>query len=307
MQHISKTIVFFGSGPVAAESLKFIAAHFEIEAVVTKAVPAHHKAEAPVEVLAKSLGLPILLANNKKELDDIVLNTTFKSKLGIIIDYGVIVSTAVIESFPLGIINSHFSLLPEWRGADPITFSVLSGQEKTGVSLMVIDTGLDTGKLLTRKSIIIDPQDTTPTLTEKLIELSNKLLLEYVPEYQSGNLLPKNQPHPDRATYSHKLQKSDGIIDWRKPATTIEREIRAYTGWPQSRTTLGTIEVIITKAHAIPANYDEPGTIDVVDDLSSIMVDTSDGRLCIDNLKPIGKKEMPVQAFLRGYRSQLNK
>jgi methionyl-tRNA formyltransferase len=306
MNNISKTIVFFGSGPVAAESLKFIAAHFAIEAVVTKSVPVHHKEKAPVETLAASLGLPIVYANTKKELDIIVGEQSFNSQLGIIIDYGVIVSTAVIESFPLGIINSHFSLLPEWRGADPITFSVLSGQEKTGVSLMVIDTGLDTGKLLTRKSLVITPTDTTPTLTEKLIHLSNQLLLEYIPQYQSGDIKPKNQPHPDRATYSRKLQKSDGIIDWSKPAVTIEREIRAYAGWPQSKTILGKIEVIITTSHTVPGGSSQPGRIEVIDNPGILMVDTTEGYLCIDSLKPIGKKEMPVQAFLRGYRSQLD-
>lgn len=290
MQHISKTIVFFGSGPVAAESLRFIAAHFDVEAVVTKAVPAHHKGKAPVEVLADSLGLPVYLASNKKELDKVVLNTTFKSELGIIIDYGVIVSTTVIELFPLGIINSHFSLLPEWRGADPITFSILSGQPKTGVSLMVIDTGLDTGKLIARKLIPIDPTDTTPSLTAKLIDLSNQLLEEYVPKYRSGEVAPKNQPHPDRATHSRKLQKSDGIIDWSKPAAVLECEVRAYTGWPRSRTEIKGHSVIVTKAH-VSEQQNTPLDVRCGDGL----------YLSIDELIAPSGKLMNASAFINGY------
>jgi methionyl-tRNA formyltransferase len=301
----SKTIIFFGSGPVAAKSLEFLIAHFSIEAVITKPVPAHHKGTAPVEVIASQHNLPTLFAGNKKELDDIIAAHAFVSELGVIIDYGVIVSQSVIDAFPLGIINSHFSLLPEWRGADPITFSILSGQPKTGVSLMLIDLSLDTGKLLTRKSIDIAKDETTPTLTDRLIDLSNQLLDEYVPRYQNGDVMPKNQPHPDRATYSRKLTKQDGVIDWNKSADVIEREIRAFTGWPQSRTTLGSVDVIITRAHAVPSDAEAIGDIEVIDDMGLLMVGTGEGTLCIDAVKPVGKKEMPVQAFLRGYSAQL--
>jgi methionyl-tRNA formyltransferase len=128
MTSTSKTILFFGSGPVAAASLRSLADNFSVEAVITKAVPAHHKGVAPVEELAGELGLPIIFASTKKELDEVFTERTFTSKVGVVVDYGVIISQEVIDVFPLGIVNSHFSLLPEWRGADPITFSILSGQ-----------------------------------------------------------------------------------------------------------------------------------------------------------------------------------
>lgn len=303
MTHTSKTIVFFGSGPVAAKSLEFLATRFTIEMVITKAKPPHHKGIAPVEALVDTLGLPVLFANNKQEVDQLLAQHPLQSSVGVIIDYGVLLSEAVIQSFPLGIINSHFSLLPEWRGADPITFSVLSGQLKTGVSLMVIDMGLDTGKLIGQKSLFIDQGETTDTLTDRLITLSNQMLAEYLPLYQEGNIKPRQQPHPDRATYSRKLTKSDSILDWQKPAAVLEGEIRAFKGWPGSKTTLGVVEAVITSAHVDTSLSLSPGELKIAD--TSLFIGTSEGSLAIDYLKPIGKKEMPIQAFLAGYRSKL--
>lgn len=297
------TIVFMGSGPVAAASLAFLCKHFTVEAVVTKSKPPHHSAAAPVEDIAKSRKLPIQFANSKQELDDLLTTKVFQSALAVIVDYGVIVSKTAIESFPLGIVNSHFSLLPQWRGADPITFAILSGQPKTGVSLMCIDPTLDTGKIIVQRQLSIKPTDTTPVLTERLIELSNQLLLEYLPKYAYGLIKPRQQPHPDRATYSRKLTKQDGIIDWQKPAEQIEREIRAFTGWPGSRTVLFNRDVIITQAHVVPSTHGKPGDIEVIKDVGILSVSCSAGSLCIDRLKPAGKREMSAKEFIAGYYS----
>jgi methionyl-tRNA formyltransferase len=290
MTNTSKTISFFGSGPVAAASLESLVDHFKIEIVITKAVPAHHKGVAPVEELAKKRNLPLLFANTKKELDTLVAGLSFKSPVGVIVDYGVIVSQEVIDRFPLGIVNSHFSLLPEWRGADPITFSILSGQEKTGVSLMVIEPTLDTGKLITQKVLPISPDDTTPTLTDKLVAFSNNLLVEYLPRYIEGEIVPKNQPHPDRVTFSRKLTKDDSILDFKKPAVQLEREVRAFTGWPKSRATLLGQEVIVTKAH--------------VGKVAETKLDIlcGDGQyLSIDELIGPSGRKMDAKSFLNGY------
>ncbi|MEI6053747.1 MAG: methionyl-tRNA formyltransferase [Candidatus Saccharibacteria bacterium] len=293
MKKTLKTIIFFGSGPVAAKSLDFLSKNFSIEAVITKYVPPHHKSPAPVETLARSLQLPTYFANTKSELDDIAIKHNFNSKLGIIIDYGVIVSRKVIDIFELGIINSHFSLLPEWRGADPITFSILSGQKKTGVSLMVIEPDLDTGKLIARKSLIIDNEETTPSLTDKLINLSNQMLIDYVPKYEEGLIKPKNQPHPDRATYSRKITKNDGHIDWdKKTAEQIEREIRAYIEWPRSYASLLNNKIIITKAHI--ANEIK----------NKLDITCADNKiLSIDELIAPSGKKMGSNSFLNGYRA----
>ncbi len=303
MKMTSKTIVFFGSGPVAAASLRSLFDNFEIEAVITKAVPAHHKESAPVETLAKELDLNLFFANTKQKLDELMSSQNFKSPLGLIVDFGVIVSEKTIAAFPLGIVNSHFSLLPQWRGADPITFAILSGQTKTGVSLMLIEPTLDTGKLLVQKSLPIQPDDTIHSLTNRLVEFSNELLIEYLPRYMAGEIRPLRQSHPDRATYSRLLTKQDGIIDWTKPAEVIEREIRAFAGWPGSRTTLAGKDVIITKAYATPTQ--PPQALDIVSQIGAIGIVTGKGTLWVQQLKPAGKKEMSATAFLAGYRQFL--
>jgi len=270
------SLVFLGTGPVAAESLKHLAQHFNIEAVITKPKPAHHKYDAPVELLAGELNLRVIYAGNKNDLDSVVDSQKFSSPIGVVVDYGVIISAKTIAHFPFGIINSHFSLLPQWRGADPISFSILSGQLETGVSLMVIDEGLDTGKLITQKSVAISPTETTPSLTAKLISVSNQLLAEYLPLYLSGEAALYDQPYPDQATYSRKLTKADGILDFSKPADLLEREIRAYIEWPRSRTILHDKDVIVTKAHV------------------------ENHELIIDRLQPAGKREMSLKEFLAG-------
>lgn len=302
MKKTSETIVFFGSGPVAAKSLESLLKIFSIEAIITKAVPPHHKESAPVETLAKTTNVKLLFANSKAELDSIFSSHNFRSRLGVIVDYGVIVSQAVIDSFELGIVNSHFSLLPEWRGADPITFSVLSGQPKTGVSLMLIEPTLDTGKLLAQKSLSILRDETTESLTEKLIELSNKLMSEYLPIYLAGSIKARAQPHSDRATYSRKLTKEDGIIIWDKPAVQIEREIRAYKLWPKSRTTIAGKEVTIAEAHTKDSTG-KAGEIAIEND--ELVAYTGSGCLIIDRLKPDGKREMSGKEFIRGYGSKI--
>ncbi len=303
MKKISETIVFFGSGPVAAQSLELLSRDFNVEAVITKPKPPHHRGEFPVLKVADKLGLPMLLAEDKRSLDDLMANQQLKSKVAVLVDFGIIVSRKVINYFPGGIVNSHFSLLPRWRGADPISFTILAGDKKTGVSLMLIDEGMDTGKLIGQKNLPIAPDATTPSLTHELINLSQAMLIDYLPRYLEGEITPRSQPHPSRATYSRKLTKADGVIDWEKPAEQIEREIRAFIEWPKSRTVFGGKEVIITQAHAIPSNHPEkqPGDIEVIEDTGILMVENSEGYLCIDKIKPAGKREMSAREFLTGY------
>lgn len=293
------SVVFFGSGPVAAESLRLLQNHCDIEAVITK--PSTLKEMSDIVQNTQ-----IHTAGNKAALDTLMAEKNFRSQLGILIDFGIIVSKKVIDLFEKGIVNSHFSLLPEWRGADPISFAILSGQPKTGVSLMLIDEGMDTGKILTQKSLPIVPNETTASLTQKLISLSDTLLSQYLPRYLAGKTKPRRQSHPDRATYSRKLTKEDGILDFTKPAEVLEREIRAFLEWPKSRTHLAGKDVIITKAHAVPSNFsDQPGDIEVIKDQGRLMINCVSGYLCVDMLKPAGKKEMTVQEFLLGYGNRL--
>ena len=287
---------------MASKCLELLVAHTTVEAVITKPRPVHHKHEVPVLETAAKHHLPVITASNKTELDKVIDVTPFNSHLAVLIDFGIIVSENVINAFPLGIINSHFSLLPHLRGADPITFSILNGDTKTGVSLMMVDKGMDTGKLLTSRTIHIGAKETSVDLTDKLICLSDKLLQEYIPKYVSGDIKPKNQPHPDRATYSRKLTKQDGLIDWFWPAEAIERKIRAHIEWPGSRTKLKSLDIIITSAEVVDITG-KPG--DYIVNGKRLIVFTGDKAISVASLKPAGKKEMPVQAFLAGYSSQI--
>jgi methionyl-tRNA formyltransferase len=163
---------------------------------------------------------------------------------------------------------------------------------------------MDAGPVYGQSMLSLGGAETATELYDTLSTAGSALLVKLLPEILDGTLQPKEQNEVE-ATYSHLIKKSDGIIDWKKSATHIEREIRAYKIWPQSRTTLGQIDVIITKAHIISENHGEPGTVDIADDLGTLIVDTSSDRLCVDALKPLGKKEMPVKAFLAGYASRL--
>jgi len=301
MTAMSETILFFGSGPVAAQSLELLAQDFTIEAVVTKPQPAHHKEAFPVLEVAERLGLKTLTPTNKQELSELFATKPATSKLGVVIDYGIIIGQDVIDYFPLGIVNSHFSLLPRWRGADPISFAILEGDRQTGVSLMLIVAGLDEGPLLDEALYDIPANQTTPELTDALVQLSAQRLKVVLPEYVAGKLMPK--PQHGTPTYSRKLSKDDGQLDFSKTAAQLERQIHAFTPWPGSRTTLGDKELIITAAHVMDGSG-KPGS--VWQDGKNFGFYTTEGIFLIDKLKPAGKAEMTSQAFLAGYRSLLN-
>jgi methionyl-tRNA formyltransferase len=310
MQHEPLSIVFFGAGEVAARSLRLIAPDFHIEAVVTKPRPAHHHGPWHVLEAAEALGLPVIEAENRATLTDAVLGANLTAKVGVLVDFGIIVEQKVIDAFPLGIVNSHFSLLPEWRGADPITFSILSGQEKTGVSLMLLVEAMDEGPLLAVGEADIDlSETTTPELTSNLIGLSAAMLRDIVPKYAAGNIKTATQEkvagtvgYSPVPSYSRKLTKEDGILDWHKPAAQLEREIRAYADWPKSRCILGNHAIIITKAR-VEDGDSEPGSLWKKD--RSLGIYCAKGILMIERLKPAGKAEMSAEAFLNGYGKDL--
>lgn len=301
-------IVFFGSGPVAAESLRLLAQSFEIEAVITKPRAEHHRGSVPVIELATELGLAILTASNRADLDAVIRTSHLQSKLAILIDFGIIVSQQVIDFFPLGIVNSHFSLLPEWRGADPITFAILSGQERTGISLMMLVQGMDEGPLIAQAAYDIPDDYTTPQLTQDLIELSHESLQHIIPLYLSGHITPAPQETATitgsaTPTYSRKLSKADGDIDWNKSAQQIEREIRAYIEWPKSRCQIAGKDVVLTKAHVVTA-HGTPGTTELRG--KELIMYSGQDALSIDLLKPSGKNEMTAEAFIAGHKNQLS-
>lgn len=290
----SSKIVFFGSGPVAAKTLHgLLGAGLQFEAIITKPRAAGHRGSVPVLELAQTQNLPVFLPQNKAELSELFARHTFTSPVGLVADYGIIISKEVIAAFPKGIINSHFSLLPEWRGADPITFSVLSGQPQTGVSLMLINEKLDEGQLLAQQTLSLKPDITTPELTAKLITISNSMIMQYLPKYLAGDIKPYDQSVEKPASYSRKLTKDDGVLDFSKPAQQLEREVRAYQGWPKSRATLfGKFPVIVTRTRIAASATD--GAL--------VLPCGQNTFLEITALTAPSGKSMSGEAFLHGYK-----
>jgi len=294
-QNENASVIFFGSGPVAAESLRLLQQHTEIEAIITK--PTTVK-----EMTSIANGACVHSVNNRRELDELILSTPFKSNLGVLIDFGIIVSQNVINYFDLGIINSHFSVLPEWRGADPITFAILSGQKMTGVSLMILVEAMDEGPLIGYDEQLLDGTETGPSLSIKLIKLSDTLLKHDLPKIFSGETksgAPQSitkQP----ISYSRKLTKEDGTLDFAKTAKELEAEIRAFIEWPKSHTEIAGKDVVVTKATVSSEESATAGKIYKTKD-KKIGIYTKQGSLIIEELKPAGKKNMTSTAFLAGY------
>ncbi|HUC95443.1 MAG TPA: methionyl-tRNA formyltransferase [Candidatus Saccharimonadia bacterium] len=302
MQKISTKIVFFGSGPVAAKSLKLLLGDLRLEAIITKPTP-NPKDTNPVLDIAKAEKIPYFTTTNRSELDIIILKNSFKSQVAIIIDFGIIISQKVIDHFPKGIINSHFSLLPKWRGADPISFAILNGDRLTGVSLMLINEKMDEGRLLCQEPLAIDHKSSVE-LTSELIKLSHKMIKNTLAGYLSNSLKSYPQSNKIKPSYSRKLTKEDGQIDWSKSAKDIERQIRAFIIWPKSYTNIFGIPIIITKATASQTK-DKTGKI--IYDKKSLQVACAKGSLNILKLKPAGKNEMEIASFIAGYKNQFKK
>jgi methionyl-tRNA formyltransferase len=292
----SSTIVFFGSGPVAADTLSgLLEAGMQFEAIITKPRAEGHRGSVPVLELAEARNLPLFTPVNKAELTELFHAHTFASPVGLVVDYGIIISREVIEAFPKGIINSHFSLLPQWRGADPITFSVLSGQASTGVSLMLINEKLDEGELLSQEEIPLEPNITTPVLTQKLITISNSMIIRDLPAYLQGDITPYPQSVTEPPTYSRKLTKEDGHLDVTKQADQLEREIRAFRGWPKSKMTLlDKYPVVVTQGRVAASP----------DDGAIVIACANNTYLEILELTGPSGKTMSGEAFLRGYNKK---
>lgn len=225
-----------------------------------------------------------------------------KAQLAVLAAYGRIIPQAVLDEFPLGIINIHPSLLPLYRGPTPIEQAILDGADKTGVSIMRLTAGMDEGPIYKQKTLQIRPGESKESLTKRLQMLGAELLTEVLAGIADGKLSPRQQPHPDRATYSHKITKEHGELDFSKPAEVLEREIRAFMEWPKSHTKLANIDVIITSASVI--NYSsQPGTFEVGN--KQLVIYCGEDALVVNKLKPAGKPEMTAQAFIAGYGHKL--
>ena len=214
--------------------------------------------------------------------------------------FGQLLPRRVLDVPPFGCINLHPSLLPRHRGPTPIPSSILAGDEWTGVSIMLLDEGVDSGPILAQRRVLIAPQDTTDSLTDKLSQVSAQLLEETLPRWLSCSLTPQPQPE-EGATFTKLISKGDGNIDWQSPAVHIERMVRAYYPWPGCYTTWRGKMLKIVLAAPITGDEGEPGRVLALP-RGEVGVQCGEGILRLQRLQLEGKREMAADDFLRGQR-----
>lgn len=303
-------VIFFGTEEFSATSLQqLIDSGFNVAAVVTKPDNKKgrgHKLIPPtVKTIALNHGIAVWQPNKLADITEDI--KSLQPVTGVLVSFGKIIPQAIIDLFTPGIINVHPSKLPKYRGPSPIESAILNGDTKTGVSIMQLTAGMDAGPVYYTEPYVLDGSETQPKLYKTLAEIGAKTLVDILPKIINGSLLPTPQ-NDSEASYCKMIDKSSGIIDWSKSAKQIEREIRAYKAWPGSKSSIGKIDAIITEATVLQSAQELPlGQIDIKKEESTktMVIGTASGALRVDTIKPIGKKEMPIRAFLDGYGDKL--
>jgi methionyl-tRNA formyltransferase len=224
---------------------------------------------------------------------------TLASEVLVLASFAQILRRPVLELAPHGCIGVHASLLPKYRGAAPIPAAILQGERETGITLMLTDTGMDTGPIIAQGALVIDPRETTETLTARLAQLGAELLVRTLPSWLHGDIAPQPQ-NEALASYARPIDKADGAIDWRRPAVDIDRQIRAYTPWPGAYCGCKGASLKVLQAHPLPEwrGEDLPGR--VVQYGEQIAVATGAGLLVLDELQLAGRRAMDACAFACG-------
>jgi len=256
---------------------------------------------SPVKVLAEEKSLPVFQPASLRAEENQQLVANLNADVMVVVAYGLILPKAVLAMPRLGCINVHGSLLPRWRGAAPIQRSLWAGDAETGVTIMQMDVGLDTGDMLFKLACPITEEDTSATLYDKLAELGPQGLIATLQQLAQGTAQPQVQDEA-QATYAEKLSKEEARLDWSLSAAQLERCIRAFNPWPMSWFAVDEQPVKVWKASVIPSKpTDKPGTIVEVSK-AGIQVATADGILNLESLQPAGKKAMSAQDLLNSRR-----
>ncbi len=304
---MSKRILFFGnerlatgvhSGVSTLQAL--LTSGYDVAAVVVaqaETAKSRNERQLEVAVIAAQYGLPLLSPPDLAAAGGQLAG--FGAEAAVLIAYGKIVPKVVLDLFPRGIINIHPSLLPLHRGPTPIENAILDGDSRTGVSLMGLSAEMDTGPIYSQQTVDLGGTETKQGLANQLSAIGVDMVLEYLPKVIDGSAEPRPQA-AEGATYDHLIHKADGRIDWAKPAARLEREVRAYAGWPRSRAKLGATDVIITESH-VEKGQGEPGKPQA-GSANRLAMACGQDILVIDKLIPAGKNEMSGEAFLAGHK-----
>ena len=292
-----------GSPDLAAVALRSLDEKFNVVGVVTqpdrRAGRGKKLISPPVKILADELDIPTIQPRRVRDAEAMDAIRRFTPDLIVVAAYGQILRPNLLELPRYGCVNVHGSLLPRWRGAAPIQASILAGDAETGITIMLMDEGIDTGNMLSQRALPIADDDTAEALFAKLAPLGAELLIETLPKYLSGETQPQKQPE-EGATYAKMLKKADGELDFSKTAQELERQIRAFTPWPGSFFEWEGMRVKIHRAGVDKRK--SPGIGKRVKIASVPAIGTSEGILLLEQIQPAGKKTMSGKSFLAGGR-----
>ncbi len=296
-------VVFFGTDQFSVPSLRaLIEKKIEVAAVVTKPDAASGRGKKlikpPVAEMAEQNGIMVF---QPEKLDEKFIGQLKQigADIGVLVSYGKILPKEIIDIFPHGIVNVHPSLLPKYRGPSPIESAILNGDTETGVSLMKLDSGMDSGSVYLQESVNLNNTETRPEAYRDLSELGAKMLTENLDDIVSGRLNPKEQ-NDDDVSISKLISKADGFLDKEKlnqPAENIERMVRAYKEWPAVRLEDNS-QIIEAK---IASEKLQPGEIRT--EGGRMLIGTATNAIEVVRLKPAGRNEMSVEEYLRGAKN----
>jgi methionyl-tRNA formyltransferase len=303
-------IVFMGTPEFAVPALQALARDHQVVGVVTQpdrpAGRGRRLVAPPVKAAAQALGLEVIQPPSLRQPEAVARLRAWQPDLVVVAAFGQILRPEVLAIPPHGCLNVHASLLPRYRGAAPIPAAILAGDDRTGVTIMRMDEGLDTGPMLAQAEWPVGPQDTTASLTAVLARLGAGLLQEVLPGWLAGLIVPQPQDE-SQATFCRTLRKEDGLLDWTMPAAHLDRQVRACDPWPGAYTTWAGDRLKILRARPLPglpgalrAQYAEPGR--VLDLAPGTGVATGEGVLELLEVQLAGKSAMDVRAFSQGRR-----
>jgi methionyl-tRNA formyltransferase len=301
---MSIRIVFMGSPEFAVPSLSVLAKNYEVVGVVTQpdrtAGRGRELKAPPIKTLALELNIPVIQPEKLREPEAMDQMRMWHPDLIVVAAFGQILKKDVLDMPRYGCINVHASLLPRWRGAAPINAAILHGDEETGVTIMQVDVGLDTGPMLAVRSIRIRRDDTAGSVSQALSILGADLLIETLPEYFSGKVKPIPQL-TEGFTYAPMLKKTDGLLDFISPAIDLERRVRAMNPWPGAWFEWNGNLLKVMRASVTNG---EKGLVSgsrfVVE--GGPAVQSAEGALVLTEVQPAGKKIMSGKSFLSGAR-----
>ena len=301
---MSIRIVFMGSPEFSLSTLSALAGSYDVIGVITQPDRASGRGRElkapPIKTLALELNIPIMQPEKLRAPEAMEQLRAWAPDLIVVAAFGQILKKDVLDLPQYGCINVHASLLPRWRGAAPINAAILAGDEETGVTIMKMDVGLDTGPMFVKKSIRLNPDDTAGSVLAALSTLGADLLNETLPDIISGKLTAEPQP-AEGATYAPMLKKEDGLLDFTHSAIELERRVRAMNPWPGAWFEWNGSPLKVGRASIVSGEKSlASGSRFMVEGRPAVMA--ADGAMILEEVQPAGKKIMLGKSFLAGAR-----